>query len=124
VKRVSELMGSIAEASAEQSRGVQQVNKTVTEMDKVVQQNAAAVQESAAAAEGMRQQAESLVNAVSTFRLTLDDRVAAAAPRDRRGALAEPSHAPSAPALPAAKARPARKAAPAAATVGDDWEEF
>ena len=32
VKRVSGLMRSIAEASAEQSRGVLQVNKTVTEM--------------------------------------------------------------------------------------------
>src|SRR5205085_7096775 len=39
VKRVSELMGSIAEASAEQSRGVQQVNKTATAMDRLVQQN-------------------------------------------------------------------------------------
>lgn len=68
VQRVSELMGSIAEASAEQSRGVQQVNKTVTEMDKVVQQNASAVQQSAAAAEGMRQQAEGLLRAVGAFR--------------------------------------------------------
>jgi methyl-accepting chemotaxis protein len=40
VKQVSDLMRAIADASAEQSRGVQQVNKTVTEMDKVVQQNA------------------------------------------------------------------------------------
>src|SRR5688572_13772571 len=69
VKRVSMLMASIAEASTEQSRGVQQVNKTVTEMDKVVQQNASAVQQSAAAAEGMRRQAEALVQAVSTFRV-------------------------------------------------------
>jgi methyl-accepting chemotaxis protein len=52
VKRVSDLMRSIAEASAEQSRGVQQVNKTVTEMDRVVQQNASAVQQSAAAGAG------------------------------------------------------------------------
>ncbi len=69
VKRVSGLMGSIAEASAEQSRGVQQVNKTVTEMDKVVQQNASAVQQSAAAADAMRLQAEALLRAVSTFRI-------------------------------------------------------
>jgi len=103
VRRVSGLMGSIAEASAEQSRGVQQVNKTVTEMDKVVQQNASAVQESAAAAEGMRQQAEALVRAVSTFRLTSDVRASApAAParpaprvpqRDPRASIAAPRHA-------------------------------
>ena len=72
VKRVSDLMRSIAEASAEQSRGVQQVNRTVTEMDKVVQQNASVVQESTAAAESMRQQAGALVQAVSTFRIDKD----------------------------------------------------
>jgi methyl-accepting chemotaxis protein-1 (serine sensor receptor) len=72
VKRVSDLMRSIAEASAEQSRGVQQVNRTVTEMDKVVQQNASVVQESTAAAESMRQQAGALVQAVSTFRIGKD----------------------------------------------------
>jgi methyl-accepting chemotaxis protein len=69
VKRVSGLMRSIAEASAEQSRGVQQVNKTVTEMDKVVQQNASAVQQAATAAEAMRREAESLLGAVGAFRI-------------------------------------------------------
>jgi methyl-accepting chemotaxis protein len=69
VRRVSDLMGSIAQASAEQSRGVQQVNRTVTEMDRVVQQNAAAVQQAAAAAESMRGHARQLYDAVATFRL-------------------------------------------------------
>ena len=75
----------------EQSRGVQQVNKTVTEMDKVVQQNASAVQQSASAAEGMRQQAEALVRAVSAFRLSVEERVraAAGAPRGARRACAQ-----------------------------------
>ena len=69
VRRVSTLMQSIAEASAEQSRGVQQVNKTVVEMDRVVQQNAGVVQQSVATAETMRHEAEALVRAVSAFRL-------------------------------------------------------
>ena len=73
VKRVSDLMGSIAEASAEQSRGVQQVNKTVTEMDRVVQHNAAAVQQAASAAEAMRGQAQRLFDAVATFRVSRDE---------------------------------------------------
>jgi methyl-accepting chemotaxis protein-1 (serine sensor receptor) len=72
VRHVSELMESIAEASAEQSRGVQQVNRSVTEMDKVVQQNASVVEESGAAAEEMRRQAQALERAVSTFRLEQD----------------------------------------------------
>jgi methyl-accepting chemotaxis protein-1 (serine sensor receptor) len=124
VKRVSDLMASIAEASSEQSRGVSQVNKTVTEMDKVVQQNASAVQESAAAAEGMRQQAEALVRAVGAFKLA--DGARAEAPVLSHAS----SHAvapPRAPALAVARAAPVRaKAAKpvAAGTPGDDWEEF
>jgi len=110
VKRVSDLMRSIAEASAEQSRGVQQVNKTVTEMDKVVQQNAAAVQESAAAAQAMRSHAETMVRAVSTFRL--GDEVQA--PRETPAALRAAAPAP----LPGAP----RKLA--LATRDDDWEQF
>ena len=69
VAQVSGLMESIATASAEQSRGVQQVNRTVTEMDRVVQQDASVVQESVAAAAEMRRQAELLERAVSAFRL-------------------------------------------------------
>jgi methyl-accepting chemotaxis protein len=115
VKRVSELMGSIAEASAEQSRGVQQVNKTVTEMDKVVQQNAAAVQQSASAAAGMREQADSLVQAVSAFKV------------EGAGERREPTA--SAPRALAANPKPARQLAGktkavAIAAGGDEWEEF
>ncbi|MGZ5097117.1 MAG: methyl-accepting chemotaxis protein [Usitatibacter sp.] len=120
VKRVSDLMGSIAEASAEQSRGVQQVNKTVTEMDKVVQQNASAVQQSASAAEGMRQQAEALVRAVSAFRLTLEERVSAAPAA--MGGL--PRIARRATSMATPKAAPSPKAQPALTASGDDWEEF
>jgi methyl-accepting chemotaxis protein len=126
VKRVSDLMGSIAEASAEQSRGVQQVNKTVTEMDKVVQQNASAVQQSAAAAEGMRRQAESLVDAVSSFQLTVEERIEAGARRTATPAAEmrpQPAAAPRKAALAVANAKPPRQAGPALAH-RDDWEEF
>jgi methyl-accepting chemotaxis protein len=116
VQRVSELMGSIAEASAEQSRGVQQVNKTVTEMDKVVQQNASAVQQSASAAEGMRQQAEQLVRAVSAFQLTREER---ALPKEAAPRIARRGAAPA-----VAKPAPAAKAQPALSAGSDEWEEF
>ena len=118
VKRVSDLMASIAEASAEQSRGVQQVNKTVTEMDKVVQQNASAVQESAAAAEGMRQQAEQLVHAVSTFRLTHEERAAPAPQRPAARIARREAHTP----IAAPRRAPQQ---PALTSSGDeDWKEF
>ncbi|HUP29518.1 MAG TPA: methyl-accepting chemotaxis protein [Usitatibacter sp.] len=126
VKRVSELMESIAEASAEQSRGVQQVNKTVTQMDKVVQQNAAAVQESASAADGMRRQAEALVHSVSTFQLTIEERIDAGARHAPRPA-AEAEPAPQRPAAPREAARSVARGEPArqpALVHRDEWEEF
>jgi methyl-accepting chemotaxis protein len=54
---VGELVGSIAEASKDQSQGIEQVNASVTKMDKDVQQNAATSEESALASEKMNAQA-------------------------------------------------------------------
>ena len=122
VKRVSEYMASIAEASAEQSRGVQQVNKTVTEMDRVVQQNASAVQQSASAAESMKQEAEALVRAVSAFRV---DHASAVQAPDRRPVQAASADARAVGARAHPPAAP-REAAPLPALAGgdEDWQEF
>jgi methyl-accepting chemotaxis protein len=57
VERSGELVGQISAASAEQSQGIEQINKAVGEMDKVVQQNAANAEESASASEEMNAQA-------------------------------------------------------------------
>jgi len=70
VTRVTDIMGEIASASDEQSRGIDQVALAVSEMDRVTQQNAALVQESAAAAAQLEEQASRLKMAVSAFRLT------------------------------------------------------
>ena len=67
VTRVTDIMGEIASASDEQSRGIDQVGKAVTEMDRVTQQNAALVEESAAAAASLEAQASSLSQAVAVF---------------------------------------------------------
>ncbi len=69
VKRVTDIMAEIASASSEQRTGIEQVNEAVTQMDEVTQQNSALVEEAAAASESMREQAESLMRAVATFRL-------------------------------------------------------
>jgi len=45
------------------------VGEAVTQMDRSTQQNAALVEQSAAAAESLRQQADTLVQAVAAFRL-------------------------------------------------------
>jgi methyl-accepting chemotaxis protein-2 (aspartate sensor receptor) len=71
VTRVTDIMGEIASASDEQSRGIDQVALAVSEMDRVTQQNAALVQESAAAAAALEDQASRLKMAVSAFRLSV-----------------------------------------------------
>lgn len=69
IQHVSDKVGTIAAASAEQSLGVKQVSDAVAQMDQVTQQNAALVEEMANAAKGLKQQAGELVSQVSAFRL-------------------------------------------------------
>jgi methyl-accepting chemotaxis protein len=63
-RKVDELVGQIASASEEQSRGIGQVNTAVAQMDKVTQSNAASSEESAAASEELQAQANALSAAV------------------------------------------------------------
>ncbi|MCY0656354.1 methyl-accepting chemotaxis protein, partial [Klebsiella pneumoniae] len=70
------IMGEIASASDEQSRGIEQVTQAVTQMDQVTQQNAALVEESASAATALEEQAITLADAVAVFRLADDNVVA------------------------------------------------
>ena len=69
VKRVTDIMSEISAASTEQSAGIEQVNQAITQMDEVTQQNAALVEEAAAAAESMQEQANTLMEAISIFKL-------------------------------------------------------
>lgn len=73
VTRVTDIMGEIASASDEQSRGIEQVTQAVTQMDQVTQQNAALVEEAASAAVALEEQAITLADAVSVFRLADDN---------------------------------------------------
>ncbi|NTZ44880.1 MULTISPECIES: methyl-accepting chemotaxis citrate transducer [Lelliottia] len=77
VTRVTDIMGEIASASDEQSRGIEQVSLAVSQMDSVTQQNAALVQESATAAAALEDQAEQLRQAVAAFRLNVQTQTAA-----------------------------------------------
>jgi methyl-accepting chemotaxis protein len=69
IRRVTDLMGEISVASAEQSLGVNQVGEAVKLMDQVTQQNASLVEEMAAAAMSLKSQAEDLVTVVAAFKL-------------------------------------------------------
>ncbi len=70
VRRVTELVGHIANASSEQSSGIGQINQAVTHLDQMTQQNAALVEQSTASAESLREQATRLVDTVAVFKLS------------------------------------------------------
>jgi len=124
IGRVAAIMTDIAEASREQSSGIEQVGLAVTQMDEVTQQNAALVEEAAAAAESLEEQARTLLEAVSVFRLAEGQRpttsAGAAASSRARPALSEPE-APAVDFLNASLRRPAAKLP---ATLDDEWAEF
>ncbi|MFO1336751.1 MAG: methyl-accepting chemotaxis protein [Burkholderiaceae bacterium] len=69
VQQVTDIIGEITAASAEQSSGISTINASVVELDQVTQQNAALVEQSAAAAESLREQAVRLNGLVSAFRV-------------------------------------------------------
>ncbi|ADP12842.1 Tsr, subunit of methyl-accepting chemotaxis protein I [Erwinia sp. Ejp617] len=90
VTRVTDIMGEIASASEEQSRGIDQVGAAVSEMDRVTQQNAALVEESASAAASLEEQAGRLTQSVAAFSIRLPHNAADAVVK-RPAATAEPA---------------------------------
>ncbi|HVE11071.1 MAG TPA: methyl-accepting chemotaxis protein [Paraburkholderia sp.] len=132
IERVHDIVGEIAAASHEQSRGIEQVNQAISQMDHVTQQNAALVEQAAAAAASLEDQAGHLRAAVVSFRIEQGGLAGqAAAPRAALravgGIAAHPVAANSAVAgaaaartttgnaQPAQPTRPARRAAGAGA---------
>ena len=82
VTNVRDIMGEIASASDEQSRGITQISQAIVEMDSTTQQNAALVEQSAAAADSLEEQSRLLTEAVSVFRLSdSDSKTSAVTPR-------------------------------------------
>ncbi|BCF96540.1 chemotaxis methyl-accepting membrane protein [Paraburkholderia sp. PGU19] len=69
VKRVTDIMGEISAASAEQSSGIEEINLAVSQMDAGTQQNAALVEQATAAARALDDQAQALKVAVAKFSL-------------------------------------------------------
>ncbi|PLR38188.1 methyl-accepting chemotaxis protein [Chimaeribacter arupi] len=69
ITHVTDIMGEIASASDEQSKGISQVALAVTEMDSVTQQNAALVEQASQAALSLEEQAAVLNQTVATFTL-------------------------------------------------------
>ena len=68
-RRWPTIVADIANASAEQATGIEQVNKALTQMDEVTQQNSALVEENAATAKTLEHQAKAMDERVAFFQL-------------------------------------------------------
>ncbi|OWV72180.1 chemotaxis protein [Rhizobium sp. R634] len=101
VQEINQHVHAIAEASREQSIGLQEINTAVNTMDQGTQQNAAMVEQSTAASHSLATEAAALNNLLGQFRLTGTGSFAAAAPI---ASIRPPAPAPRAVARPAAKA--------------------
>jgi methyl-accepting chemotaxis protein len=123
VQRVTAIIGEIADASAAQTGGLEQVHQAIAGMDQATQQNAALVEQAAAAAAAMRQQTDGLGEIIAAF--TVTPAPARAAPA-RRALPARKLAPPPAPRPAARPSRPVRRGDRGnAAPAGDvEWEEF
>jgi methyl-accepting chemotaxis protein len=74
IQKTAELVQEISSASAEQTTGVQQINKAIQQLDQVIQQNASASEEMSATSEELASQADQLKNTISFFKLNSDGR--------------------------------------------------
>ena len=70
VKKVTDLLDEIASAAQEQSTGLDQVNLAVSQMDMVTQQNAALVAAADDTSRSLDEEAQSLLEEVSRFKIS------------------------------------------------------
>lgn len=109
IQQVADLVNEIAAATAEQSKGIEQVHLAIGQMDEVTQQNASLVEEASSASKSLQEQAETLSRLVSTFKVN-----------DSVTQVASPASVPVSPSVPALK-RPDLKAVNVDKV---NWESF
>jgi len=119
VKKVGDIISEIAAASAEQSAGIDQINKAVSQMDEMTQQNAALAEEASAASESSVSKAVDMVKLIEFFSTNSSGNASSHSDHDE-----EPQFAPS----KSVRTRASKsKSKPAPRTVIDDedeWEDF
>lgn len=69
IKQVTDIVGEISTASAEQNTRVSQVGQAVSAMDAATSHNASLVEETAAVAESLKDQAQQLMEALAVFKV-------------------------------------------------------
>ena len=138
IKKVADVVSDIANASAEQATGIEQVNKALTQMDEVTQQNSALVEENAATAKTLEHQANAMNERIDSFQIIGGEALPAARPiaaakatvaAKQQSSIASKRADKVAPRRVAAGAsggsmRQARAATAAAVNQEADWKEF
>jgi methyl-accepting chemotaxis protein len=152
VKKVSDVVGEISNASQEQAASAEEISRAVLQMDESTQQNAAMVEEASAAAASMNDQAARLSQLTAFFKLRdgytavpgnaefiaapgaagaaggpstgAPARAAAASRRSDSATRADRRSGARPWSKPATAATTAPKGAAAAAAAGNDWSEF
>ena len=125
IRRVTDIMGEISVASAEQSTGVSQVGEAVAQMDQATQQNAALVEESAAAADSLKDQAQRMVASVGVFKIegsTSGDEAAVVTRVDRARSTTQAMTARASSALRASAQSPVKRSATLAPSLDSDGD--
>ncbi|HVU23598.1 MAG TPA: methyl-accepting chemotaxis protein [Opitutus sp.] len=112
VREINTVISEVAEASREQSIGIEQINTAVADMDQVTQSNAAKAEETAASATTLRSKAQELEVAVRSI-LTLVEKPSAPTPSRHPDGVASAASAP--PRAAVAVVRPSLSHRPAAA---------
>jgi len=110
-QKVGDIISEIAAAGAEQTQGIEQVNKAVTQMDEMTQQNAALVEQAAAASESLDEQGKYLEQLMSFFNIgdaPLSDAAVSSHNKTEQAKSVPVQHKPR----------------PAAPEADDEWDEF
>jgi len=132
VRQAAEIVSTIATASAEQSKGVQQIDDTVSQMENVTQKNAALVEESTAALSAVDGQVGELAAVAGFFaRGRVDVSAVRASAKALQAALptrvgaAMESEAPASSAAPTVTDKtPYRPRRQASAASDSNWDSF
>lgn len=124
VQRVTDIMAEISAASQEQNTGIAQINQTISQMDQVTQQNAALVEQAAAAAASLQEQADSLLQVVSVFKINAASVQHYAPPRYTHSAPKKPAPPVQPPPSRTGIAAPKSRLAKPAVAADGDWETF
>lgn len=123
IDSVTQMVGQIAGASAEQAHGVTQVHQAISQIDQVTQQNAALVEQTTSAAESMMDQSIVLREDMAFFKTGVSS-TSATQQRAKPRTVAPTAGLPKAKSAIKKVAQPGVKTLANKSSVDDSWDDF